>query len=293
MTEKKLLITSIAASTLTTAVILIIGVAFLLRNQTEIFGRLANIYSPSDESLTIAAVEKVSPAVIAIVITKDVPIIEQYYENINFPDFFGNGFFNFSMPVPQYRQNGTEKKDVGSGSGFLISADGLAITNKHVVDDTAASYTAFTNNGKKHAVTVVAKDTKLDIAIVRVKDIQNSPYLSFGDSDKVKIGQSVIAIGNALGEFRNTVSVGVISGLSRSITANTQTGKTEKLDKVLQTDAAINPGNSGGPLLDLNGQVIGVNVAVVQGSENIGFSVPANAIKNFVDTTVNKQLPKN
>jgi len=115
-------------------------------------------------------------------------------------------------------------------------------------------------------------------------DAKDIPFLAFGDSDKLELGQTVIAIGNALAEFRNTVSVGVVSGLLRSITAGNGAGKSEKLDGVIQTDAAINPGNSGGPLLDLNGNVIGVNVAVANGVENIAFALPANVVKSAVES---------
>jgi serine protease Do len=125
-------------------------------------------------------------------------------------------------------------------------------------------------------------DPVLDIAIIKVEGADFAP-LAFGDSDRVEVGQTAIAIGNALGEFRNTVSVGVISGLSRSIVAGDPGGgRSEALDEVIQTDAAINRGNSGGPLLNLNGEVIGVNVAVAAGSENIGFALPVNNVKTAV-----------
>jgi serine protease Do len=232
----------------------------------------------TQEALIVDVVKKADPAVFSIVISKDVPVIEQYYENWNpFKDFFGGDFGGFQ--VPQYRQKGTEKKEVGGGTGFLVNANGLAITNRHVVDDTTASYTALMNNGKKYPVEVIAKDPVLDLAVIRLTGASNMPFLSLGDSSSLEVGETAIAIGNALGEFRNTVSVGIISGLSRSITASDQTGKAETLEEVIQTDAAINPGNSGGPLLSLAGKVIGINVAVAQGSQNVGFSLPANLAK--------------
>jgi serine protease Do len=129
----------------------------------------------------------------------------------------------------------------------------------------------------------LARDPVLDVAFVKI-NATGLPYLQLDDSDTLQVGQSVIAIGNALGEFKNTVSVGVVSGLSRSITAGDETGQTEQLDKVIQTDAAINPGNSGGPLLDLAGNVVGINVAVVQGSSNIGFALPINSVKNAINS---------
>lgn len=238
----------------------------------------------TQEALVVDVVKRADPAVFSIVVSKDVPVVEQYYEEWN-PfkdfDFFGDGFGGFQ--IPQYRQKGTEKREVGGGTGFLVTKEGLALTNRHVVNDDTASYTALMNDGKKYDVEVVAKDPILDLAVIRFKGplpAGGYPFLSLGNSDALDVGESVIAIGNALGEFRNTVSVGIISGLSRSITASDASGKAETLEEVIQTDAAINPGNSGGPLLSLAGQVVGINVAVAQGSQNIGFALPVNLAKS-------------
>lgn len=250
------------------------------------------VLNEDSESKVVAAVEKANPAVVSIVITKDVPIIERYYEELPgggdpFGDFFGNDLFSpFSFRVPQYRQKGTEKREVGGGSGFLISADGLIITNKHVVAQDDVDYTVLMNDGKKYDAEVVARDPVNDLAVIKVVGVEGRqlPFLELGKSSELKVGQTVIAIGNALAEFRNTVSVGVISGLSRSITAGNGLGQSENLEEVIQTDAAINPGNSGGPLLDINGRVIGVNVAVVLGSENIGFSLPVDLVSEVIES---------
>lgn len=239
-------------------------------------------YKPATdhETLVMNAVKQASPAVVSVVISKDVPVIEQYYEEQPLNDFFD---FPFQFRTPQYRENGTERKDIGGGSGFLVSEDGLIITNRHVVEDAEADYTVFTSDGKKYEASVVARDPVHDLAILHI-DGNGFPFLSFSDSQDVQVGQTAIAIGNALAEFRNSVSVGVISGLSRSITAGDGAGRSEVLDNVIQTDAAINPGNSGGPLLDIRGKVIGVNVAVVSGSENIGFALPGNIAKRALDS---------
>ncbi|MFH1564838.1 MAG: trypsin-like peptidase domain-containing protein [bacterium] len=243
----------------------------------------------NQESVVVETVKRSNPAVVSIVITKDVPIIERYYEDSpsnldQFDDFFGDDFFgNLQFKIPQYRENGTEKKEIGGGSGFLVSSDGMIITNKHVVSNEDAEYAVFTNDGKKYEAKVVARDPINDVAVIKIEGA-NLQFLDFADSEKLEVGQSVIAIGNALGEFRNTVSVGVISGLSRSVVAGDGFGSSEQLDGVIQTDAAINRGNSGGPLLNLSGQVIGVNVAMAAGSENIGFALPANLVKNVVDS---------
>jgi serine protease Do len=246
----------------------------------------------SQESFVVEAVKRASPAVVSIVISKNVPKYETYTDPNNqynpFGDMFGN-IPNFFFNVPQYKQNGTEKKEIGSGSGFFVSKDGLIVTNKHVVDQKDVEYTVFTNDGKKHSAKVIARDAVLDIALIKIDSSvlaggSDYSYLDLGNSDSLQVGQSVIAIGNALGEFRNTVSVGVVSGLARSITAGDNLGNSEILDKVIQTDAAINPGNSGGPLLNLSGKVVGVNVAIVQGSQNIGFALPINSVKSAIDS---------
>lgn len=237
----------------------------------------------SQESFVIDAVKKTNPAVVSIIISKNVPKYETYIDPNQQQNPFGDLFPGFSFNIPQYRQNGTEKKQIGGGSGFFVSSDGLIVTNKHVVDQKDVEYTVLTNDGKKHTATVVARDPVLDVALIKVLG-SNFPYLSLGNSDLLQIGQSVIAIGNALGEFRNTVSVGVVSGLARSVTAGDSFGNTETLDHVIQTDAAINPGNSGGPLLNLSGQVIGINVAIAQGSQNVGFALPINSIKGAIES---------
>lgn len=242
----------------------------------------------TQEEQVIQVVEQAAPAVVSIIVSKDLPVIEQYYEEYDpFGDFFGRDFFDdffqpFKFRIPQYRQKGTEKKEVGGGTGFIVSADGLVLTNKHVVEDEEASYTVLTNEGEKLEAQVLARDLVQDIAILKVAR-QNLPTLKLGDSDQLQIGQTVIAIGNALGEFRNTVSLGVISGLKRSVTATSALGQTEQLSEVIQTDAAINRGNSGGPLLNLQGEVIGINVAMVLGAENIGFALPINIVKGYLE----------
>jgi serine protease Do len=241
----------------------------------------------SQDSFVIDAVKKTNPAVVSIIISQNVPKYEncvdpnQQQQQNPFGDLFPG--FNFSFPQYQLCQNGTEKKDIGGGSGFFVTSDGLIVTNKHVVDQKNAEYTVFTNDGKKHIATVVARDPVLDIALIKITGV-GFPYLNLGNSDSLEVGQSVIAIGNALGEYRNTVSVGVVSGLARSITAGDNSGSTEVLDHVIQTDAAINPGNSGGPLLNLQGEVIGVNVAIAQGSQNIGFALPINSVKGSIES---------
>lgn len=260
----------------------------LQQSSHELASQVSVTTAKSDyERAIVEAVHAAQPAVVSIVITKDVPVLEQYFQELPgqsnpLNDFFG--FSPFTFRVPQLRQNGTQKQEVGGGSGFLVSSDGTIVTNRHVVSEADAQYTVFLNDGSKHEATVVARDPVADIAILKISG-NNFPFLKFGDSSQLQVGQTAIAIGNALGEFRNTVSTGVVSGLSRSIQAGDAAGGgTEQLDEVIQTDAAINPGNSGGPLLDIAGKVIGVNVAIVQGSENIGFALPADSVKSIVES---------
>lgn len=223
------------------------------------------IYLPQtpEEKTVMEVVKEASPAVVSISITKKIPVYETPLE----------WFFE----TPQRY----EKKEIGGGSGFLISEDGLIFTNYHVVSEKDADYTVFLLDGRSFSARVLATDKRRDIAIIKI-DGKNLPTLKLGDSDKLEIGQTVIAIGNALGEFRNTVSVGVISGLGRSITASGG-GVVETLEDVIQTDAAINRGNSGGPLLNLKGEVIGINTAMAVGAENIGFAIPINKAKKDLD----------
>ncbi len=271
-----------AASALAASLIMLgLAAGLVWWKRAEIFHYFASQFL--SQTHVVDVVKQANPAVFSIVISKDVPIVEQYMEEWNpFQDFFGGDFGGFQ--IPRYREKGTERREVGSGTGFLVTAGGLALTNKHVVEDEAASYTALANNGKKYDVEVVAKDPVLDLAVVRLKGEAKFPYLTLGNSDSLDVGETAIAIGNALGEFRNTVSVGVISGLARSITASDASGKSETLEEVIQTDAAINPGNSGGPLLSLSVTVVGINVAVAQGSQNIGFAIPVNLIKKALQS---------
>lgn len=224
---------------------------------------------------------RISPAVVSVVATKDIPIVEQYYINPFSEDEFFDNFFP-DIKIPQFRQNGTEKKRVSSGTGFFASADGFLITNKHVVSDKSAEYSIITNDGKTLPAKVIARDPLHDVAVLKIEGNPSDGGFNFiplGDSDSVKIGHTAIAIGNALGEFQNTVSIGIISGLKRNITASGGGVGVEELTDLIQTDAAINFGNSGGPLLNLKGEAIGLNTAIAQGAENIGFALPINQIK--------------
>ena len=247
----------------------------------------SEVYKPTDyEMQVIKTVKTASPAVVAITISKNVPIIEQcpYNPFSNLPPEFQQ-FFGQNLQFYQPCQKGTKLQEVGGGSGFIISVDGLILTNKHVVVDTAAEYTVFTNDGKKYSAKVLARDPNIDIAVIKIS-ASNLPTIKLGDSDSIQVGQTAIAIGNALGEFRNTVNVGIVSGLSRNITASGGGGLTETIYNVIQTDASINPGNSGGPLLNLRGEVMGINTAIAQNAQSIGFAIPINQVKEIINNVL-------
>ncbi len=226
----------------------------------------------NEESYVISVAEQSSPAVVTVGIKKT-----QTFLRGSDPFFDPFGFFRQQQPSIGERQI---ERDIGSG--FVVKADGLVVTNRHVVQDRDAEYVVITKDGQEYPVEQIDRDPLNDLAILKIT-ASNLPTLALGDSEQLKVGQSVIAIGTALGEFRHTVTTGVISGLGRGIVARDGFRQAEELDNVIQTDAAINPGNSGGPLLNSAGQVIGVNVAVASGSENIGFALPINLVKEALE----------
>jgi len=209
----------------------------------------------SEESAVIEVVETASPAVVSVV--EEQTILDPFF--------------------------GTQTGKQSIGTGFIIRENGIILTNRHVVSDSSARYFAVTSDGTEYEVEEIHRDILYDLAILKI-EASGLPVLSLGDSDQLKVGQTVVAIGNALGRFSNTVTKGVVSGIGRGIEAGSaRGGPAEQLEDVIQTDAAINPGNSGGPLLSLSSEVIGINVAVASGAENIGFSIPVNLIKPVVE----------
>lgn len=243
-------------------------------NSASFFGR-NNTFSPSSstplgESTIIEVAEKSQPAVVTVAIKQQVPTSETF----QFGPFLFEEPGELGSPVQQ---------DIGTG--FVVDAEqGFVVTNKHVVADPSAEYKLIDNQGNEHVIERIYRDPTNDLAILKT-DI-TVPALPLADSDQLKIGQTVIAIGTALGEFRQTVTTGIISGLGRGIDAS-DGFQAERIDNLIQTDAAINPGNSGGPLFNSRGEVIGVNVAMAR-AENIGFAIPINVIKeslrNFEQT---------
>lgn len=226
----------------------------------------------SEESAVIDVVEEVGPSVVTI------GIRQEEKENDTFDLFF-----------PEEEAGDDNERYIGSG--FVVQKDGLIVTNKHVISERGLDYLVIDDDGNTYEVESIYRDPANDIAILQTESSPNNGFkeIEMGDSSTLKVGQFVIAIGTALGEFPSTVTTGVVSGLGRGITAGSPyEGFVEELDNVVQTDAAINPGNSGGPLLNSSGQVIAVNTAVSGTGENIGFAIPINivkdSIKNFNNT---------
>ena len=268
-------------------VAILVGLYFLYGGSSKLhFNLPKNLPSPKtedggtvkvvdEESVVIEIVEKVTPSVVTVGIEQRVLQLDPF-------DPFG------MFRAPRSQRN--REQDIGSG--FVVSKDGLIVTNKHVVSS-AGKYKVVTSDGKKYDVARIYRDPANDIAILKIDPSAGSGQVlkpvEMGDSNKLKVGQLVVAMGTPLGEFRGTVTKGIISGLGRGIEAGSPfEGFAEKLDDVIQTDAAINPGNSGGPLINSAGLVIGINTAVASGAENIGFALPINVVKdsiaNFNDT---------
>ena len=242
------------------------AVWFVYNYNSNITKVIADTLRFDDQEATIMAIKKVSPSVVNIV------VLDQQASTV------------INLNTGEQTKK-TEIVQKGSGTGFLISADGLILTNKHVInvaDEKTGQYKILLNSGKQYYAQLIGKDPINDLAVLKIFD-KNLPYVELGDSDKLQIGSTVVAIGNTLGRYQNSATKGIVSGLGRSIEASDQTGaNAESLDNVIQTDAEINPGNSGGPLIDLAGNIIGINVALDQAGSSIGFAIPINDAKPVI-----------
>ena len=235
-----------------------------------------------EEKSTIELVKEVSPAVVSIVISKAMPKMKKFKL---FPFNPFNNPFGEESPL-DLPSDEKEMVKIGGGSGAIVHPDGLVLTNKHVVFDADAEYTVISTDETEYKAHVISRDPINDIAVLKIEG-KNLPTAKLGNSDTVEPGQTVIAIGTPLGLFTNTVSKGIVSGLARRIHASLgMDGKTEELRGVIQTDVAINQGNSGGPLLNMDGEVIGINTAVIFGAQNIGFSIPINWAKKDLEDII-------
>jgi len=229
------------------------------------------------KSPIVEIAKRVCPAVITVVASRDLPQIEEFY----FVPFRGE-----RVAFPKKMNGDKQKTKIGGGSGFIVSKDGYVLTCNHVVEESDADYTVILGPDKRYSAKVLSRDPLTDTAILKIEDGVSFPFLKLGDSDRVELGETVIAVGNPLGEFEDTLSAGIVSGLSRKITAYSGTQTTSKatsLRGLIQTDAAINPGNSGGPLVNMKGEAIAINTAMIMGAENIGFALPVNYIKEDLE----------
>ncbi|QQS59549.1 trypsin-like peptidase domain-containing protein [Candidatus Peregrinibacteria bacterium] len=232
-----------------------------------------------EESDLINTVEKTRPSVVSVIERRNVSVSGR--RGVLYYDPFQDAFLLPKSTTPQ-----TKEVEIGGGSGFIISEDGLILTNRHVVSEMDSEYSVVFPDGYETEAEVVDRDVFLDVAVLRVNkddpEVTKRLFpLELGDSDALRVGQRVIAIGNALAEFQNTVTTGIISGLGRTITASGH-GSQEEIRNLIQTDAAINPGNSGGPLVTLDGKVIGMNTAIASGANGIGFAIPASDLQSLV-----------
>ncbi|WP_413176172.1 HhoA/HhoB/HtrA family serine endopeptidase [Anabaena azotica] len=232
----------------------------------------AIIASSGDPNFVVGVVQKVGGAVVRIDSARTV--------TSQVPDEFSDPFFRrfFGDRIPQERQ----RVERGSGSGFIINSSGQILTNSHVVDG-ADQVTVTLKDGRTFDGKVLGEDPVTDVAVIQI-DANNLPTLALGNSNTLQPGEAVIAIGNPLG-LNNTVTSGIISATDRSSSA---IGASDKRVDYLQTDAAINPGNSGGPLLNARGEVIGMNTAIIQGAQGLGFAIPINTVQKISQELISK-----
>ena len=198
----------------------------------------------------------------------------------NAPAMFNDPFFRqfFGSQMPNIPNERTQR---GLGSGFVVSSDGLILTNAHVVDG-SDKVTVTLKDGRTFEGEVMGTDSFTDVAVIKIEPEEELPAVSFADSETLQPGEWAIAIGNPLG-LDNTVTTGIVSGTGRS---SAQVGVADKRVSFIQTDAAINPGNSGGPLLNAKGEVIGINTAIIQNAQGLGFAIPINAARDIAEELI-------
>ncbi len=229
-----------------------------------------------EKSEIILTIKKVMPAVVSIMLSKHVSALEK---EMSIFQKNGHGHsLKHPIKIPKDRVDAHGMVQVGGGSGFIVDDSGVILTNKHVLSEPGVEYSVITSNDETYGAEILARDPVDDIAILKIKPAKKLTAIELGDSKYLELGQTVLAFGNALGIFRNTVSRGIISGLSRSVSAQADPASPiQEMRGLIQTDAAINPGNSGGPLVDIFGRAIGINAAVVAAAENISFAIPIYA----------------
>jgi len=298
-----LILLSILTSALTTITIFTVRPVFMQGFFTKkpyeriMEHKATKIISPSEETVE-DVVAQVKPTVVSIIIKKNISTRNNDMNDLfnlgnpfNFKFFFFGDDNKRSHPNQNHNKdnnNEKQKRKIGGGTGFFISEDGLILTNRHVVEDKNAEYVVVNDDGIEYEAEVKAIDPFFDLAIIKV-DGNNFSAIPLGDSDKLRIGQTVLAVGNALAEFGGTVTKGIISAKERStLVGDKYSSNIERLEGVLQTDTSINPGNSGGPLINLAGEAIGINTAIANSAEGIGFAIPINDVKAAVKSYLKK-----
>jgi len=262
-----------------------------------------------DDKRVIKVIRRTMPAVVSIAISKHLADLEKEMPKELYPFIPGGaaeapggatgaangkakagaagrakkGGAGAGLQIPSSMVDHNGMVQVGGGSGFIVDPNGLILTNKHVMSDRDAEYTVILDDGRRFKAEILSRDPINDVAIIKIP-ARGLPFLKLGDATRLELGQSLIAIGNALGIFKNTVSLGIVSGLSRAITAQADPGAApQEMRGLIQTDAAINHGNSGGPLVDSDGLVVGINAAIVSGAQSIGLAIPVNAARRDLD----------
>lgn len=229
----------------------------------------------------VKIVARVMPAVVSIAVTKSAEEVTADLAKLS----ARHGAKKRRAPaIPPDKIDAHGMVQVGGGSGFLVDSRGFILTNKHVIAEPGVRYVVTLSDGGTYDATIAARDPVNDIAILKIDPRTALPVVPLGNSATLKLGEPVLAFGNVLGILKNTVSKGIVSGLSRAVTAQADpAAPPQEMRGLIQTDAAINVGNSGGPLIDMRGCAIGVNAATIQGTENIGFAVPVNSAKRDLE----------
>lgn len=218
-----------------------------------------------EQEATVRAIKKVKPAVVSIIV-------------YDYDDFVALDSPSGKIEIQKYR------KEKVRGTGFLITSDGFIMTNKHVIDDAdpeTGEYKVILSSGKEYFAQFIGMDLGRDLAVIKIFD-KDLPYVEIGNSDDIEIGMSIIAIGNILGRYENSATKGIISAVGRTLVPSNIVGQVGELNNIIQTDAQINLGNSGGPLIDLQGRVIGINVAIDSAGGSIGFAIPINEARGII-----------
>lgn len=276
------------------------GVPYLVSNQLAGYDQI-EVEAVTEEEQIIETVEVASPTVVSIIMTKE---LNQFYDRDS-GKFFRDPFDSRFRPQANGQQSQrvtnarpvqgdvpdvkpaqeTVTIEVGGGTGIIISDDGYVLTNQHVVSEKGLDYTVFLTDGTEYDARVIAISDETDLALVKI-EASGLSFATLGDSENLLVGQTVLAIGNSLNKYDSTVTRGVISALGRSISSQDDNGNVIELEDIIQTDASINPGNSGGPLINLDGEVIGINTAIDADGENIGFSIPSGQAISFIEGAI-------